>query len=72
LHTGERPFPCAHCPKAFRRRTDLIIHERVHTGECPFACPHCPKAFRGKTTLTRHQRVHSTSTQGLQRPDGPH
>ena len=45
IHTGETPFPCTQCDKAFSRKGNLQSHMRVHTGEKPYRCSNCDNAF---------------------------
>ncbi|ELU16453.1 hypothetical protein CAPTEDRAFT_70417, partial [Capitella teleta] len=54
VHTGERPFECDVCQKAFSERGALEQHMRVHTGERPFECDVCQKVFSQKKALERH------------------
>ncbi|NXV25148.1 ZN282 protein, partial [Cepphus grylle] len=55
---GERPFTCAYCPKAFRDKQTLTVHQQVHTGEKPYKCGECGKTYRRKEGLKCHRRVH--------------
>ncbi|KAM6277045.1 zinc finger protein 777-like isoform 3-T3 [Spheniscus humboldti] len=38
-HTGERPYQCGVCQKAFKRRYHLIVHQRIHMRQKrPYPC----------------------------------
>ena len=73
IHTGERPFQCAHCDYRARAKSTLITHERVHDVDKPYKprtprvtggddkllkCPHCDYTA-GRSNMIKHERIHS-------------
>jgi KRAB domain-containing zinc finger protein len=56
----EKNFVCETCPKSFKNRYQLVLHNRSHTGEKPFQCPICERAFSMSSNLQKHLDTHST------------
>lgn len=57
-HTGERPFQCVVCNKAFSRSTLLHRHQKIHIDEPRFECPNCDRFFFVREELEKHAEKH--------------
>ncbi|VDK78423.1 unnamed protein product [Cylicostephanus goldi] len=56
VHSGERPYKCSFCPKAFTASSILRTHVRQHSGEKPFKCAFCGKPFASHAAHDSHVR----------------
>jgi uncharacterized Zn-finger protein len=59
VHTHQKNYLCAHCPKSFANSNTLRNHTLTHNEEKPFKCTTCGAGFHIKYKLERHIRSHS-------------
>lgn len=57
-HTGEKPYKCQFCDRAFAQSNDLVKHTRSHVGDNTYQCKECPAAFRLHSELRTHNKIH--------------
>nr|KAF6331388.1 zinc finger protein 236 [Myotis myotis] len=71
LPSGERPFHCTLCEKAFNQKSALQVHMKKHTGERPYKCDYCVMGFTQKSNMKLHMKRAHSYTGALQEPAGP-
>ena len=64
VHSGDKPFLCTTCPKAFTRLTYLQAHMAQHNNTWPLVCIQCGAEFKSRPSLRQHMR------KAGHRPDG--
>eukprot|EP00088_Acartia_fossae_P002254 TRINITY_DN1089_c0_g1_i4.p1 TRINITY_DN1089_c0_g1~~TRINITY_DN1089_c0_g1_i4.p1 ORF type:complete len:587 (-),score=135.50 TRINITY_DN1089_c0_g1_i4:179-1885(-) len=58
VHSNSKPYMCTKCPKAFKRKGDLVMHMQSHNPNMEFNCEHCGKIFNQERKLKRHILCH--------------
>lgn len=63
-HSGDKPFECSTCKKAFAHIKHLRVHELIHLGNeaRPHICPVCGKGHISRQHHDRHMRKHDPVT----------
>lgn len=57
-HTGEKPYKCKYCDRAFAQSNDLMKHLKSHLGDNVYKCSLCPLGFRLHSDLREHFNTH--------------
>jgi len=53
-HSEEKAFQCDQCPKKFKNKGSLKVHENFHTGNVEHKCPVCNKGYNTRSSMVKH------------------